>query len=105
MSGRIHIDVVFETDARTTDQQFEEYLDSVMDRFDDLGIEADYLAGIRRRTATWSLPIRDLSEDALIDALGDMRRAMHGRTPAWLGRHEILAARCEPERPSARSVA
>ncbi len=46
-----------------------------------------------------------ISEDALIDALGDMRRAMRGRTPAWLGRHEILAARCEPESPSARSVA
>jgi len=71
-----------------SDEQFEAFLDSVMDELDKIGHgDADLTASLTARRAEFLIGLEeDDFEDAAIRLLSDLRTALHAaqcRTPDW----------------------
>ena len=68
-------------------QSFEDFLDCVMDEFDAIGVEADYLATFNTLAAIWTISVDAESQlDALVEASTALRSALHAaqcNTPNW----------------------
>jgi hypothetical protein len=69
------------------DEQFEAFLDKVLDGFDGIGREVNFAARITDRIADIDVSLEaDSFEDAAIEFLGDVRTALHAAgagTPRW----------------------
>jgi hypothetical protein len=60
------------------DEQFEAFLDSVMDELDKIGYsETNLAASLTQRTAEFVLLVKEDGLDAAIRALGDLQAALH----------------------------
>lgn len=70
------IEILFIGDG--DDDQFEAFLDKVLNAFDDIGREVNFAARITDRTADIDASLEaDTFEDAAIEFLGDVRTALH----------------------------
>jgi hypothetical protein len=78
---------------------FEEFLDSVMDQLDSVGVDADYTAAAADLRASWTIAVPDASEQSLIGALSSLQRALAavGAFPDSAAQpaptHEVVGAR------------
>lgn len=71
----IEIDTSFASDGQGDD--FEAFLDRIIEEFDAIGIDVDCSASLRDLTATWAFDIADASDDSTIEALSNLRTALH----------------------------
>jgi hypothetical protein len=83
-------ELVFVHTPATTDEQFEAFLDSLMDELDKIGYgDADLAASLAARTAEFIIGIDDDTselEDVALRLLSDLRTALHAakcHTPDW----------------------
>jgi hypothetical protein len=83
-------ELVFVHTPTTTDEQFEAFLDSLMDELDKIGYgDADLAASLAERTAEFVIGVEDNTgglEDVALRLLSDLRTALHAakcHTPDW----------------------
>jgi hypothetical protein len=83
-------ELVFVHTPATTDEQFEAFLDSLMDELDKIGYsDADLAASLAERTAEFVIGVEDNTgglEDVALRLLSDLRTALHAakcHTPDW----------------------
>lgn len=79
-----------------TDENFEDFIECVVDELAQLGQEVDVTGSGAAREASFLMPVEQLSDDALIAALTDLRTALHAAqcaTPGWPDANEILSTR------------
>lgn len=81
-------DMQFISVPHADDEQFEGFLDTVLEELDVIGcVDADYSASLRDRNATFTMSVQ--AEDfptGAIRFLGDLRTALHASecaTPEW----------------------
>ncbi len=92
------VDLAFVSNGAT--EEFDEFLDRVLDELEKLGREVDYTASASALTATFSISADDFSDDELIAALTALRTGLHAAgcgTAIW-PQAEFVAARSIKER-------
>ncbi|MDO4762239.1 MAG: hypothetical protein Q4A31_10000 [Corynebacterium sp.] len=81
------------TKSNGTDERFDDFLDRVLDEFELIGVEADYLANLKTNTANWTITVEAENKmEALINALSALRTALHAascNTIEWLTLDEL----------------
>ncbi|MGO1866555.1 MAG: hypothetical protein ACTH1D_01790 [Mycobacteriaceae bacterium] len=82
-------------------EAFDDFLDRVLDEFDALDVEADYLADLSTLSATWtvSVPAAD-NMVGMVSALTALRTALHAAQCATADWTTLDDIRAEAERPS-----
>lgn len=98
MSFHVALDLAF-TAAVHDPGVFDEFLDRVMDELAAINVEADLVASLAKYEATFLLPATDMSADALVEALTNLRTALHAAgcgTSGWPTNHTVL--RAEPRK-------
>ena len=73
---------------------FELFLDCVMEEFEKLELDVDLTAALARYVAHFLVPVEESTEEGLIKALGSLRTALHAagcRTAGWPTEHQIIA--------------
>lgn len=96
MSGYFEIELSFRQPSGGTPEQFDAFLDSVLEELGKIGHEADVTASLTALIATFTLDATDHTDDTFIKAVMDLRAALHAAdcgTPGWPDAHEILSAR------------
>jgi len=75
---------------------FDDFLDRVVDELAKIGRESDVTATLARARASFTMPVENLSDEALIGVLSDLRTALHAAdcgTPGWPSHHEVMSTR------------
>ncbi|MCQ4618354.1 hypothetical protein KBX10_04610 [Corynebacterium sp. CCUG 59401] len=75
-------------------EEFDVFLDRVLDEFYEIGVEADYLADMETLRAEWTITVGSKGLDALIEASTALRTALHASkcsTHDWVSRDELKA--------------
>ena len=72
------VELTFESKPHGSDEQFEAFLDEVMDQLDNIGREVSLAARLADRVADFAAVIQaDEIENALAELLPDIRSALH----------------------------
>lgn len=94
MSGFFEVELSFQPQG--AHESFESFLDQVLEELDKIGVQADLTAALALFQATFSIPSDNYSDGALIEALSDLRAALHASdcgTPNWPDAYEVLGTR------------
>lgn len=91
-SIHLAVELTFESSPHGSDEQFEAFLDEVMDQLDNIGREVTLAARLTDRVADFAAVIgADKIEDALAALLPDLRSALHAAGCSTSGWPEFVA--------------
>ena len=103
MTSIIAIEQVYRRPARS-DEEFDAFLDRVLDEFYKIDVEADYLADMEDLRVEWTITVDAEGLDALIAATSNLRTALHAAecaTADWITLKELKAMAADDSELSA----